>query len=259
MSMTTVGTTRERLQGRWLGLAALTISALVLGLDITILVTALPTLSAKLNATTDQLQWMSAAYTLALAGFMLPAGVLGDRLGRKRILLIGLATFGISSVIASQMTSANGLILMRVVMGVSGAIVLPLMQSMLPSMFQTDERQRAIGLAGAGAFVGLPLGPLVAGWLLTHYDWGSIFLINAPVVVIAVIGTWFFVPESKDPNARRLDWVGAILEVVGVTGIVYGIIEQPIRGWTDLQVAGPIAGGAVLLAGDLEIGPASDR
>ncbi|HEX9099850.1 MAG TPA: DHA2 family efflux MFS transporter permease subunit [Candidatus Dormibacteraeota bacterium] len=247
MSMTTVGTTPQRLRGRWLGLAFLTMSALVLGLDITILVTALPTLSARLNATTDQLQWMSAAYTLALAGFMLPAGVLGDRFGRKRMLLIGLVTFGISSVIASQMTSATGLILMRAVMGMSGAIVLPLMQSMLPSMFETDERQRAIGIAGAGAFIGLPLGPLLAGWLLTHYDWGSIFLINAPVVVVAAIGTWFFVPESKDPNARRLDWIGAILEVVGVTGIVYGIIEQPIRGWTDLQVAGPIAGGFVLL------------
>src|SRR3989441_3115099 len=249
MSMTTVGTTRERLQGRWLGLAALTISGLVLGLDITILVTALPTLSAKLNATTDQLQWMSAAYTLALAGFMLPAGVLGDRLGRKRMLLIGLATFGISSVIASQMTSANGLILMRVVMGFSGAIVLPLMQSMLPSMFDEDERQRAIGISGAGAFIGLPLGPLLAGWLLTHYDWGSIFLINAPVVVIGVIGVWVFVPESKDPKAKKLDWIGAILEVLGVTGIVYGIIEQPLRGWTDVQVFGPIAAGAVLVAG----------
>src|ERR1700687_3848233 len=237
-----------RVKGRWFGLAALTVSGLVLGLDITILITALPTLSAKLSATTDQLQWMSAASTLSLAGFMLPAGVLGDRFGRKRLLMIGLVTFGISSVIASQMTSANGLILMRVIMGASGAIVLPLVTSILPSMFAEDERQRAIGLSGAGAFIGLPLGPLVAGWLLTHYDWGSIFLINAPVVVVAVIGTWFFVPESKDPNARRLDWIGAILEVVGVTGIVYGIIEQPIRGWTDFQVAGPIAGGAVLLA-----------
>jgi len=231
-----------------LGLSALTLSGLVLGLDITILVTALPTLSAKLNATTDQLQWMSAAYTLALAGFMLPAGVLGDRLGRKRMLLIGLVTFGISSVVASQMTSANGLILMRVIMGISGAIVLPLMQSMLPSMFQPDERQRAIGLSGAGAFIGLPLGPLIAGWLLTHYDWGSIFLINAPVVAMAVIGVWFFVPESKDPTARRLDWIGALLEVLGVTGLVYGIIEQPVRGWTDLQVYGPIASGALLIA-----------
>src|SRR6202521_2814881 len=116
---------RQRLPGRWFGLGALTVSALVLGLDITILITALPTLSAKLNATPDQLQWMSAAYTLPLPGFMLPAGVLGDRFGRRRLLLIGLVTFGISSVVASQMTSANGLILMRVIMGASGAIVLP--------------------------------------------------------------------------------------------------------------------------------------
>jgi len=247
MNMAKVGTTPEKLRGRWLGLAALTMSGLVLGLDITILVTALPTLSAKLNATTDQLQWMSAAYTLALAGFMLPAGVLGDRLGRKRLLLIGLATFGISSVIASQMTSANSLILMRMIMGASGAIVLPLVTSMLPSMFAEDERQRAIGLSGAGAFIGLPLGPLVAGWLLTHYDWGSIFLINAPVVVIAVLGALLFVPESKDPNPKRLDWIGALLEMAGVTAIVYGIIEEPVRGWSDAQVAGPILGGAGLI------------
>ena len=153
--MTTTKVTR--LRGRWFGLAAITVSGLVLGLDITILITALPTLSAKLSATTDQLQWMSAAYTLSLAGFMLPAGVLGDRLGRKKMLLIGLVTFGISSVVASQMTSANGLILMRVVMGASGAIILPLMQGIIPSMFAEDERQRAIGFAGAGNFIGLPL------------------------------------------------------------------------------------------------------
>src|SRR6202158_3707827 len=155
-----------RVKGRWFGLAALTVSGLVLGLDITILITALPTLSAKLSATTDQLQWMSAAYTLSLAGFMLPAGVLGDRFGRQRLLLIALVLFGISSVVASQMTTANGLIIMRAVMGISGAVILPLMQASLPSMFREDERQKALGFAGAGAFLGLPLGPLVAGFLL---------------------------------------------------------------------------------------------
>src|SRR5216684_89727 len=180
-------TETRRVRGRWFGLAALTASGLVLGLDITILITALPTLSARLGA------------------FMLPAGVLGDRFGRKLLLLIGLVTFGISSVVASQMTSANGLILMRVVMGASGAIVLPLVTSILPSMFAEDERQRAIGFAGAGSFIGLPLGPLLAGWLLTHYAWGSIFLINAPVVVVAVIGVWLFVPENKAANPNRLD------------------------------------------------------
>jgi DHA2 family multidrug resistance protein-like MFS transporter len=163
------------------------------------------------------------------------------------MLLVGLVTFGISSVVASQMTSAGGLILMRVVMGASGAIVLPLMQSILPSMFAPDERQRAIGFAGAGSFIGLPLGPLLAGWLLTHYEWGSIFLINAPVVVVAVIGVWLFVPENKDPNPKRLDWIGALLEVVGVTGLVYGIIEEPVHGWSDLQVTGSIVGGLALI------------
>ena len=237
----------ERLPGRWWGLAALAACGLVLGLDITVLITALPTLSTKLSASTDQLQWMSAAYTLSLAGFMLPAGVLGDRYGRRRLLLIALLLFGISSVVASRVTTAGELIAMRAVMGVSGAVILPLMQGMLPVMFREDERQRAIGFAGVGAFLGLPLGPLVAGFLLTHYAWGSIFLINAPVVLLALVGTWFFVPESKDPHPRRLDWLGAILEVVGVTGIVYAIIEQPVRGWGDVQVLGPLAGGAALV------------
>ncbi len=248
MAVTNTGVTTERMKGRWLGLGALAMSGLVLGLDMTILITALPTLSSRLVATTDQLQWMSAAYTLSLAGFMLPAGVLGDRYGRRKLLLIALVLFGISSVVASQMTTANGLIAMRAVMGVSGAVILPLMQAMLPIMFKEDERQRALGFAGAGAFLGLPLGPLVAGFLLTHYDWGSIFLINAPVVVIAVLGTWFFVPESKDPKPRRLDWFGAVLEVIGVTAVVYAIIVQPLNGWGSPLVAIPLIGGAVLLA-----------
>ncbi|HZQ48944.1 MAG TPA: DHA2 family efflux MFS transporter permease subunit [Candidatus Dormibacteraeota bacterium] len=244
----TTTTAIERLPGRWWGLAALASCGLVLGLDITVLVTALPTLSVRLNASTDQLQWMSAAYTLALAGFMLPAGVLGDRFGRRRLMLIALALFGISSVVASRVTTAEQLIAMRAVMGVSGAVILPLMQGMLPVMFREDERQRAIGFAGVGAFLGLPLGPLVAGFLLTHYDWGSIFLINAPVVALALVGTWFFVPESKDPHPRRLDWLGALLEVAGVTAVVYAIIEQPVRGWADARVAGPLIGGGVLIA-----------
>src|SRR6266852_4833076 len=234
--------------GRWWALAALVVSGLVVGLDSTVLITALPTLSSELGATTSDLQWIAAAYTLTLGGLLLPAGVLGDRYGRKRMLLVGLVLFGISSVIASQATTAVELIAMRAIMGIGAAFIVPLSLSILPSMFTPEERPRAVSATAAGAFLGLPLGPLLAGFLLTHYAWGSVFLINAPVVVIAVIGVWFFVPESKDPAARRLDWIGAILEVVGVTGIVYGIIEQPIRGWTDVQVWGPIAGGSVLVA-----------
>jgi DHA2 family multidrug resistance protein-like MFS transporter len=234
--------------GRWWALGALVLSTLVLGLDITILVTALPTLSSALGATTDQLQWILAAYTLALAGFLLPAGVLADRYGRKRLLIVGLVLFGVSSVLASRVTSAEGLILMRALMGLGGAIILPISLAILPSLFDERERPRAIAFAGAGAFLGLPLGPLVAGWLLTHFAWGSVFLINAPVVVLALLGVWLLVPESRDSAAPRLDWIGAALEVVGVTSVVYGIIEQPGNGWTDQRVLVALVGGALLLA-----------
>jgi DHA2 family multidrug resistance protein-like MFS transporter len=236
-------------RGKWLALGAIVLSSLVLGLDSTIVVTALPTLSAKLGATTDQLQWISAAYTLALAGFMIPAGVLADRLGRRRMLLVALFLFGASSVAASQMTTANGLILMRAVMGIAGAFIFPISLAILPTIFSERERPRAIAIGGAGMFLGLPLGPLVAGWLLTHYDWGSIFLINGPVVLIALLGAWMFIPESRDSNAPRLDVVGAALVVAGVTGLVYGIIEQPAHGWTNSTVLASLVTGAVLLAG----------
>ncbi len=242
-----VGTVKAG-RGRWLALGALVLSGLVLGLDATILVTALPTLSAKLGASTSELQWISAAFTLALAGLMLPAGVLADRLGRRRMLLVGIATFGISSVVASQMTSAIGLIWMRALMGASGAVILPLVLAILPTIFTEAERPRAVAIAGAATFLGLPLGPIVAGWLLNHFDWGSVFLINAPVAAIALVGAALFIPESRDAHAPRLDWVGALLEVAGVTGLVYGIIEQPQNGWTDPRVVLGVGGGAVLLA-----------
>lgn len=234
--------------GRWWALAALVVSGLVIGLDSTVLITALPTLSAKLGATTSDLQWIAAAYTLALGGLLLPGGVLGDRFGRKRLLLVGLALFGVASVAASQTTTAGSLIAMRALMGVGAALILPLSLSILPSMFTEAERPRAVSAAAAGAFLGLPLGPLVAGWLLTHYDWGSVFLINAPVVVIALLGVWFLVPESKDPHPRAFDWIGGVLAVVGVTALVYGVIEQPIHGWSDARVLGGLISGAAILA-----------
>ena len=236
-------------RGRWLGLAALVLCALVLAFDTTILVTALPTLSARLSATTSQLQWMSDAYTLALAGLLLPAGVLADRLGRRRLLLLGLLLFGAASVVASQVSSANALIAMRALMGVGGAVVLPLTLSILPTMFSEEERPRAVAVAAAAAFIGLPFGPLVAGWLLNHYDWGSIFLVNAPVVVAALLGVWFWIPESTDPEARPVDWMGAVLSAVGITALVYGIIEEPANGWTDPRVLTGLVSGAALLAG----------
>src|SRR5438128_8929382 len=138
--------------GRWWAPAALVVSGLVIGLDSTILITALPTLSSKLGASTSDLQWISAAYTLTLGGLLLPAGVLGDRYGRKRLLLVGLAIFGVSSLLASQVTTAGALIAARALMGVGAALILPLSLSILPSMFTEQERPRAVSAAAAGAF-----------------------------------------------------------------------------------------------------------
>jgi EmrB/QacA subfamily drug resistance transporter len=234
--------------GRWWALAALVVSGLVIALDTTVLITALPTLSAKLGATTTQLQWIAAAYTLALGGLLVPAGVLGDRYGRKRLLLLGVAIFGVSSVIASQVTTAGALISMRAVMGIGAALILPLSFSILPTLFSDAERPKAVSTAAAAAFLGLPLGPLIAGWLLTHYAWGSVFLINAPVAALAFAGLWFLVPESRDPEPHPLDLVGGVLAVAGVTALVYGVIEQPIRGWADARVLTAIVGGLIVLA-----------
>lgn len=234
---------------RWLALGAIVASGLVLGLDSTILVTALPTLSIRLGATTDQLQWISTAYLLGLSGLLIPAGVLGDRLGRRRTLLGALLTFGLSSAAASQMTTAGGLIAMRALMGIGGAFIFPNSVAVLPTIFSETERPRAVAIGGAGMFLGLPLGPLVAGWLLTHYEWGSVFLINVLFVMLALVGVRLFFPESGDPDAPRLDLAGAALAILGVTSLVYGVIEQPTSGWNDRTVLGSLVTGAVLLAG----------
>jgi EmrB/QacA subfamily drug resistance transporter len=236
-------------RGRWWALGAIVLSALVLGLDSTIVVTALPTLSAKLGATTDELQWISTAFLLALAGLMIPAGALGDRLGRRRVLMAALAIFGLSSAVASQSATAGSLIVMRAMMGVAGAFFAPMTLAIVPTIFSEEERPRAIAIGGAGMFLGLPLGPLVAGWLLTHYAWGSIFMINVPFALLAVLGAGMFVPDSRRSDAPSLDFFGAALSIAGVTSLVYSIIEQPARGWTDATVVAGLATGATTLAG----------
>jgi DHA2 family multidrug resistance protein-like MFS transporter len=208
---------------------------------------ALPTLSVKLGASTMELQWVMDAYLLVLSGLLLPAGVLGDRFGRRRVLLLGLVLFGVSSLIASQMSSAGGLIALRAVMGVGAAPILVLTYSVLPSMFSGEQRLRAVAVLSAATFVGLSLGPLVGGWLLNRYDWGSIFLINAPIVALAVLGVWRLVPETKDPRAPRLDRLGAALSIAGVTALVYAIIEQPMNGWGSARILVSMIAGVVLL------------
>jgi EmrB/QacA subfamily drug resistance transporter len=219
---------------RWWTLAVLCFSLVVITLDNTILNVAIPTLQRELHATNSQLQWMVDSYTLVFAGLLLTAGSLGDRFGRRGALQIGLAVFGAGSVVAALVDTPNELIAARALMGVGGAFIMPSTLSVLTNVF-TDpgERGRAIGIWAGIAGVGIALGPLAGGFLVEHFYWGSIFLVNIPIVVIAIAAGAWLVPTSKDPAAPRLDPLGAALSIAGLSALLYGIIEAPSNGWTD--------------------------
>ncbi|MBD3136625.1 MFS transporter [Microbispora bryophytorum] len=233
---------------RWWALGALVLSALVIGMDATALNVALPTLAADLHATTGDLQWIVDAYMVPFAALMLPAGAIGDRFGRRRLLLAGLVAFGIASVFATFATSTGTLVAARALMGAGGAVIMPLSTSILPVIFGARERGRAIAVFTAAMALGLPLGPIVGGYLLDHFWWGSIFLVNIPVIVVAAVAATVFIPESRDPAAPRTDVPGALLSVTGLAALVYGVIEAPARGWGDVRVLAGLAAGVVLLA-----------
>ena len=172
---------------RWWALGALALSVLVVGLDLFVLSLALPTLSRDLHASSSDLQWFVDAYSLVLAAALLPAGLLGDRFGRKKLLTGALVLFGVASLACAYASSAGELIAARAVLGLAAAVILPLALAVLPVMFTPAERSRAIAVVGGATFLGYPIGPIVGGWLLDHFWWGSVFLINVPVVIIAVI------------------------------------------------------------------------
>src|SRR4051794_1709308 len=190
---------------RWWALGALMICLLTLGLDGTILNVALPTLATQVGASTSALQWILDAYILVFAGLLLPMGALGDRIGRKKLLLIGMAFFLVASVGAAYVTGAGQLIAARALMGLGSAIMTPVALAILPVMFPPAERGRAISVLAAAMGAGVPLGPIVGGWLLDHFWWGSIFLVNVPVAVVGLIAAAFFIPESRDPSSRPVD------------------------------------------------------
>jgi EmrB/QacA subfamily drug resistance transporter len=234
---------------RWLALAALSFSILVISLDLTILNVALPTLVRDLGASTSQLQWMVDAYTLFYAGLLLTAGSLGDRFGRKRALIVGMIVFGAGSVWSAYSGSANMLIAARALMGMGGALIMPSTLSITANIFSDKQRASAIGvLTGVGG-MGIVIGPLLGGWLLEHFSWGTIFLINVPVIVVTLLVSFWLVPESKDPQAARLDPTGALLSIAGLMALLYGIIEVPTYGIGDARIiAAFIAAPALLLA-----------
>jgi len=234
---------------RWIGLGVLCLSLLVVGLDNTILSVAIPSLSNDLGATTSQLQWIVDGYTLVFAGLLLTTGSLGDRYGRRSALSIGLGIFVGGSIASAYATSAGMLIATRSIMGIGGALIMPATLSLLTNLFtEPKERAKAIGIWAGVSGIGVAIGPMLGGWLLEHYSWGSVFLINVPVVAVALPAGYFLLPNSKAENSPRLDPFGAVLSIIGLVSLVWGIIEAPAKGWTAPSVLTAFAIGIVAMA-----------
>jgi EmrB/QacA subfamily drug resistance transporter len=212
-------------------LLVLCLSLLVVVIDNTILNTALPTIARVLHAGTSSLQWITDAYTLCFAALLIPAGALGDQFGRRRSLIAGLTVFAIGSLGASLTSSTAVLIGARVVMGLGAAFVMPATLSILNSVFPPMERPQAIAAWSAVAGVGIVVGPTLGGLLLSHFWWGSVFLVNIPLVAVALFGVLRTVPETAEPGGRRLDLVGTFLVAGALFAVVDAIIEAPVRGW----------------------------
>jgi EmrB/QacA subfamily drug resistance transporter len=225
------------------------LSVFVISVDATIVNVALPTLSRELDADTAQLQWIVDAYTLVMAGLMLSAGSLSDRFGRRGFLSAGLALFAITSAVAAQVNTADGLIAARAAMGVGAAVIFPTTLSLITNIF-TDpvKRAKAIGLWAAMVGVGVAAGPISGGWLLEHFSWGSVFMVNVPVAAVAIVGGILFVPTSRDPAAPPVDVPGLILSSIGITALVYTVIEAPTWGWRSAHTAAGFAVSVIVLA-----------
>jgi EmrB/QacA subfamily drug resistance transporter len=233
---------------KWWALIAIAASVLVVGLDLTVLNLALPTIATDLHASTSDLQWISDSYSLVLAAVMLPAGLLGDRLGRKKVLLVALVLFGAASAACAYATGTGELITGRAVLGIGAAAIFPLSLSVIPVLFAPEERQRAIALMASATFISFPIGPVVGGYLLDHFWWGSVFLINVPVVVLALIAVTILLPESRSAERPGVDVLGVILSSAGLAGLTYGFIKAGQDGWTDATALATIAAGAAVLA-----------
>ncbi len=234
---------------RWSALVALALAVLATALDMTVLNVALPTLAHDLNANTSVLQWFASAYTLTVSAVMLPIGALGDRFGRRKLLLAALLVFGLASAWCAYSTSSGELIAARVALGIGGAAIMPLSMAQMPVLFPNPrERDRAMSVWIAALAVGMPLGPLLGGWLLEHFWWGSVFIINVPLTIIAIAAVVALVPESRSSAARRLDLLGTALSSLGLVGVTYGFIRAGEQGWSDPLVAVSLVAGVVFLS-----------
>ncbi|KUM90225.1 MULTISPECIES: MFS transporter [Streptomyces] len=239
---------------RWAILGVLMLSLLIVVLDNSILNVAIKTISTPaptgLGATQSELEWAINAYTLVFAGLLFTAGLLGDRLGRKKVLLGGLVVFGAGSALAAFSGSPDQLIAFRALMGLGAAFVMPATLAVLMNVFEREEQPKAIGIWAGGVGLAIAIGPITGGVLLDHFWWGSVFLINVPIVVLALALMLWLVPDSRDPNPGRIDPVGVVLSVIGLVLLVYGIIKGgQLADFTDATVLATIGAGlAVLVA-----------
>jgi len=234
---------------RWYTLGVLCLSLLVIVVDSTIVNVALPTFARDLHASASGLQWIVDAYTLTFAALLLPAGAIADRYGRHRALAAGLVVFAAGSLAAAFTQTTSELIAARAVMGVGGAFIMPATLSIITAVF-TDhaERTKAIGLWSAVSGLGVAIGPVAGGWLLAHFSWDSIFLVNLPIVAVALVAGHWLVPASRSAGAGRLDLAGAALSVAAFTGLTYTIIEAPSNGWLSARTLAFGAASVALLA-----------
>ena len=233
---------------RWWALIAIAASVLVVGLDLTVLNLALPNIAVSLHASTGDLQWFSDAYSLVIAAMILPAGLLGDRYGRKRVLLVALVLFGAASALCAFATSTGELIGARALLGVGASAIFPMSLSVLPTLFAPEERRKAIAIMSAATMLSFPIGPILGGYLLDHFWWGSVFLINVPVVVIALVAVVFLLPESRSANRPSIDVLGVLVSSAGLIAVTYGCIKAGQNGWGNATALATIAVGLVLLA-----------
>ncbi|MEV7597517.1 MFS transporter [Kitasatospora sp. NPDC089797] len=238
----------DRHPRRWLILVVLCLSSLVLVIDNMVLTVSIPPIAEDLKAGAQDIQWIIDSYILVFAGLLLTSGSLSDRFGRRKVMIIGLVLFGAASLVAAVAATPGELIAGRVLMGVGGALVMPSTLSILITVFDDEERRKAIAAWTAVAMVGLVGGPVLGGALIAHFWWGAVFLLNVPVAVVAVVAAVVLMPESKGPW-RKPDLPGMVLSMVGMTALVWSIIVLPRDGFAHVNTLGPLAVAVAALTG----------
>jgi MFS transporter, DHA2 family, multidrug resistance protein len=233
---------------RWFLLAIMCLSLVLVVMSVSGLNTALPTMQRELGASASELQWIVDSYAVVFAGLLLSAGAIGDRFGRKGALLAGLTVFGVGALMGGLASDATQVIGSRAVMGIGAAFIMPATLSIITSIFPPDERPRAIAIWAGFAGAGASIGPIVTGALLEGFWWGSTLLVNVPIVVATILAVSRFAPDSRDDTQTPLDPVGALLSLVGLSTLIFGIIQGPEDGWTSLPVIGAFVIAGVTLS-----------